>query len=54
MSKVICPKCGEREEIVRSLDVVCRYDEHSDEYFPTEETWLVSKCRECGTELEKA
>ncbi len=53
MSRVICPKCGERDEVVKEFLVVCKYDKGSDEYIPTDETWLVSKCRECGTELEK-
>lgn len=53
MSKVICPKCGERDEVVKSFEVICKYDEATDEYLPTEDSRLVVECIDCKTEIEE-
>jgi hypothetical protein len=56
MPKIICPKCGTvKHEILKTLEVVCRYDEATDEYLPIEDRdiCLVVECIDCKTEIEE-
>lgn len=54
MPKMQCPKCGEAlEEIVRVIEVRCRFNEEDDDYLKESEgERFIDLCPKCRTELE--
>lgn len=54
MPKMECPKCGEMlEEIIRVIEVRCRFDEEDDDYLKEAEgERFIDLCPKCRTELE--
>ena len=53
MPRLECPKCKEElDEIIRSIEVRCRYDEEDDDYLnETGGDRFVDLCPKCKTEL---
>lgn len=49
-----CPKCGETlDEIIRVIEVRCRFDEEDDDYLKEAEgERFIDLCPNCRTELE--
>jgi RNase P subunit RPR2 len=53
MARVICPKCNEPlDEIIRKIEVRCRFDEEADDYLMQEDEGYSDLCPTCRTELE--
>jgi len=54
MSKLVCPKCKEElGEIIRVIELRCRFDEEADDYLnETDAKRFIDLCPTCRTELE--
>ncbi len=54
MPRTECPKCKEGlDEIVRVIDVRCRFDEQADDYLKESDgERFIDLCPKCRTELE--
>ena len=53
MSKIMCPKCNELlKEVIRVIEVRCRYDEEEDDYLTERDEGYFDRCPKCRTELK--
>jgi predicted RNA-binding Zn-ribbon protein involved in translation (DUF1610 family) len=53
MSKLMCPKCNEQlDEIIRTIQVRCLFDEEEDDYLTDRDEGSRDLCPKCGTELK--
>ena len=54
MAKTVCPKCQEPlDEVIRVIQVRCRYNEEEDDYLMDMDEGSVDLCPKCHTDLEE-
>jgi hypothetical protein len=54
MAKTVCPKCQEPlDEVIRVIQVRCRYNEAEDDYLMDTDEGSVDLCPKCHTDLEE-
>lgn len=53
MPRIMCPKCNQSlDEVIRVIQVRCRFSEEEDDYLMETDEGFVDLCPECRTELE--
>jgi len=53
MPKIVCPKCKESlDEVVRVIQVRCRFDEEEDDYLTETDEGSTDLCPKCRIELK--
>jgi hypothetical protein len=54
MARLVCPKCNEPlDEIIRVIEVRCRFDEKADDYLKESDgERFIDLCPGCRTELD--
>jgi hypothetical protein len=54
MSRTVCLKCNELlDEVIRLIQVRCRFDEEADDYLTESDEGFIDLCPKCRAELEK-